>query len=322
MGSSKKPNVGPVELSGRARRLADEYLKAEERGDLSESQKALREIAIWEAASAIVKSGWERDYFLKAVLGGSTSVHRSRITLARAGDSVVPLWERINRREMPLRTAMKLLHKAKKLRASSPKLSLRQCVDRCLDEYDSLPHAYTAPDGTVSRRRRPGGGAGVQEVPPAPESNGEGATSAKDLYLKIRRLVVGYITVAFEDIDDETMLDLVTDFEMDLKLSVEQLRGKVGAQRRMRNDQKRLTEQTMRKRLREAFDELAMKRPRQKSGRLPDLAIVKRQYRKLASLYHPDKTPGLDLSAKFNAVTEAYHFICAYYAKQGNTDAT
>ena len=42
-----------------------------------------------------------------------------------------------------------------------------------------------------------------------------------------------------------------------------------------------------------------------------DISIqnIKKQYRLKALLYHPDKNPSEDASAKFQEISEAYHYL-------------
>lgn len=314
-------NEGTLDnLGAEAQRLIEHYMGIS--GTMSTHAKAQLERKIWNALGPDKRKEWTRDYFLRAVFGISTWESKNRAALLGAGDNGGELWRRIEHERMSTHTAVNLMIEAKRQYAAWPKKYqlLSDALTPVLAAYDELPLVKTLSGGCIIRQ------ADSHRVPrrkatPALSSNGAIPKSPKELYTAIRHMVAGYVAAQLDDVEDDLADQMYADFEIDLKLTVDTLREKMQTYRRVARDHKTLSEYTMRKRMREAFEELAMDPPRPSAT--IDIAQVKRQYRKLASIYHPDKTPGVDLSHKFNAVTEAYHFICSYNEtrlQQGETE--
>jgi hypothetical protein len=313
-------NEGTLDnLGDEAQRLIERYMSISD--TMSQHAKAQLERKIWNALAPDKRKEWTRDYFLRAVFGISTWESKNRSALLGVGDNGAELWRRIEHERMSISTAVNLMIGAKRQYAAWPKKYplLSDALTPVLAAYDELPVVKTLADGCVFRQ------AGTQRIPrrkatPVPSSNGATPKSPKELYTAIRHMVAGYVAAQLDDVDDGLADQMYADFEVDLKITIDMLKEKMQTYRRVAREQKTLSEYTMRKRMREAFEELAMDPPRPSAS--IDIAQVKRQYRKLASIYHPDKTPGVDLSRKFSAVTEAYHFICSYNETRQRNEAT
>ena len=80
------------------------------------------------------------------------------------------------------------------------------------------------------------------------------------MYRAVRQLVAAYVSRQLDDLDEETAEQIYSDFEIDLKLTLDSLKTKIRNQKVTQEKLQSLTKTTLRRRLRDAFDELGMEK--------------------------------------------------------------
>lgn len=302
-------NLGP-QLEG----MIELYRATE--SDMREREKAVMEREIWEALSGQRRRNWSREYFLRDALGGSCAIYSSRGRLLNGGDTADELWRRVREEKMTVRTALGLLLETRKSFSNGKGACLLDTLALVLKEYDERPHIRTLPDGRIVRQ---GNSQNTPSRKRALKKNRAGGSeipeNPKELYKAIRGLVAAHVARQLEDVDEYTAEEIYEAFQIDLKLTIESLQQRIRSQKVNQQKLATLSKGTLRRHLRDAFDELALEAPRPNDE--IDLMKVRKRYRKLAAVYHPDKHPNDpeikdSMNRKFHAVTEAYHYICSF----------
>lgn len=315
---------GSLDNLGKATELIDAYIETNER--LTQQQLAEMEHRIWGALPADTRRQWKRVYFFQEVFGGSTRSYQVRIALHSYGNRIGSLWQRLEPdypERMSLSTAMGTARRAKQLHTAYPKEHrlFAHALTAALAEYDALPMSTVLEDGTVVRKKCPSAApsrkAATQKAKASKRDNGD--RTPKQFYNEMRGLVSRYIAERLEGSNDGLAEQIYNDFEIELKVIIGMLQQRLKTAKTHLDDERQLSERTRQSHLRDDFAELGMDPPKPLLG--PNLKKTRSQYRALARAYHPDKQPpgAPDLSAKFQAATEAYNRIVSYYRDKGIT---
>jgi len=317
--------IGSLDNLGQlASELIDAYIESSDL--LSHRQLAVMEQRIWDALSPTKRKEWRRAYFFREVFGGGVRCFQVRSMLHSLGKKIDPVWERLEHdypERISLSTAVNIAREAKKRHVAYPKEfpKFSDALASALAEYDALPLSTVMEDGTVVRKKAPLGTPprrkATQKAKISKRSNSE--KTPKRFYGEMRTLVSAYIAEYLEDADEETAEQIYADFEIELKVIIRMLQQRLASAKRQFNNERQLSDRTRQGHLRDDFIELGMDPP--KPILKPDLKKIRSQYKALARAYHPDKQPpgAPDLSAKFQAATEAYNRIIAYYRDKGIT---
>ena len=310
------------QLAAATQRLIEEYRGPD---PLSERQLAQLGARVWGSLSKAERSATRRSAFLAEHLGGTTHYHSCAQRLAGAGDEARELWQWIQDRRLTMGTAARLLQQARRVQRAAHDLSrLREHVAEQLRQLEGAARVGKGPDGRRRYYRKAASSSDKPGKKPAAKSSAGhragGAPSRRkerperQLYASLRQLIYDYLKTELATASDDEAREIAADFELDVQLSLELLVTRLQRQRRYQGSVVELAEATERRKLREAYQALSLSPP---TRRAPvSLRRVKRQFRRLAKVYHPDRQPpGADVSAvvpKFQAVTDAYHFICDY----------
>lgn len=315
---------GSLDNLGDAAKLIEVYIETSE--SLTQKQLAAMEHRIWEALPVPTRQQWRRHYFLQAVFGSSTRGYQMRTALHSFGDNVGPLWQRLEPsypERMSLSTAVTIARNAKALFRDYPKKhpTFNDALRAALAEYDALPNSTVLEDGTVVRKKAPCGAPSRRTATEkAKESKRDnGAKTPKRFYREVRELVSHYVAERLEGQDDDLAEQIYSDFEIELKVVVSMLQQRLATAKKQLDQERSLSDRTRQSHLRDDFMELGMDPP--KPLLQPNIKKIRSQYRALARAYHPDRQPSgaPDLSPKFQAATEAYNRIVAYYRDKGIT---
>ena len=108
--------------------------------------------------------------------------------------------------------------------------------------------------------------------------------------------------------DDLRKQILLSEFKTELRVAVETVQRKIAQETKSAKSKSTLVKNVSRREVVEAFHVLKLDTPR--SGKKIDIGMVRKQQRKLAILYHPDRNNG-DHSKQllFNQVIDAFDKI-------------
>jgi hypothetical protein len=320
--SSKKK--GSLDNLGEAARLIDAYIETSE--GLTQQQLGRMECQIWDALPGETRRQWRRSYFFQEVFGGTTSNYELRQQLSGLGDNVAPLWKRIEPgypERISLKTAVVISKEARTLYRAYPEKypRLADALVVALEHYEALPIKSHMPDGTIVRKKAtaapPSRRQATKKAKESKKKNGD--QSPKEFYREVRELVARHVAERLEGVGEELAEHIYADFEVELKIVIRMLQERLHSAKKQLDAERKLSDRTRRSHVRDDFMELGMDPP--KPFDQPDFKKIRSQYRALARAYHPDKQPpgAPDLSSKFQAATEAYNRIVAYYRDKGIT---
>lgn len=282
--------------------LALEYRTELELGRLSEWERAKREAQIWELVTD--KEHHHRREYLKNLLGGLLNEYDKRQVLYGAGAAASQLWERLQAKALPYRTACSILREAKALSRKEAR-PLPETIGELLAKYDELPFVRKLPNGYTYRW----GGVRMaeqekQSPPPLEEDR---------LFWKwVRDGIAPYIRQRLSGLDPIWSEQIFKSFEVDLKGVLHTLQTKISkATYAHRMETKHAIYLLDRESVRAACHTLAIDPP--PFGRPVDLDLAQRKKRQLAQLYHPDRHGGDEsLRPKYEQVIKAYELLEEY----------
>ena len=276
---------------------------------LSQKQRAEIEDEIWEHAPDRItrtKDG-KREFSLRVkwfaqrfdeTTHGYDKRHR---IFGSIGEDL--LWERIDQ-GMTLSTAIKMLTEARKLagqQANGKPPDVEAALRQVFVDYDKLSFKRVLADGRVIRQHRP-------------------ATKLKDnsfkaRWARIRAELADYADERLASVDEDLREPLKREFENEIKIVMEEFRGKVGTAAARRADLNKRSMASVRRRLNESFEILRLTPP--KKGQPINIKKVKKQKHKMSRLYHPDHVGDDSMREHYEEVVEAATFIEDVYCQFG-----
>lgn len=205
------------------------------------------------------------------------------------GDQV---WDKIERKEIPLRTAAGLCQKAKTV----PNTHLHKAIEELLREYDELPYVSTL-NGVTFRRSSPTRGAELAEIKDPAD------------WWELMRLDV---------IPDQSKLDIpaakiiLQRMEKEFKISIDicrrDIEKAVQHSEWVKSKAKSKELEVARKKMMDACVALHMDVP--SGSEIPDIERARKQMHRLARMYHPDANAGDEKNIpQYYKVLEAYDTI-------------
>ncbi len=281
--------------------LVDQY-KSQSAG-MSQREMAILERRIWQLASPTLARTpgalLSKREWLSNTLETTPYAIEGRSTLLGYGDAADELWQRIAE-GMPLRTCVKLMRDAK-MRSAVNGSELRDEIQKMLKEYDELPTAVL-PDGKVIHKRPPNMMPKPTEEPPEESAQDD---DPKLFWANLRGMISVYFHTRLSGIDQGIVEKLWRDFEVDLKVLLDHFQHKLD---RTKRDDAHRKQAVTRSQVIQACHTLHMEPP---PGKI-DAEFkkrAKRNYHKLAAVYHPDKSGTQDTRGLFDSVRAAYQIL-------------
>ena len=280
--------------------LMDDLIKQYKDGEavLSQKEKARIEQDLWDLTTPEDrKTEYRRDY-LKRILGLSISETEARSRLLNAGPDVQVLWDRVERKELSIRTASDILARARQ-HALQVGIRLSESLPRYIEEYDSRANVRTTPNGAQVRYD-------------FKHKIREDLTKESQFWVALGNSIVEFVESKWPAIDPSDLTILTKEFKTDLKIITSHFQSKIQrAVERNSSTKKAAPVAVDRKSLIRACITLHMDPP--KDGAPVDMVKVSKQKRVLARTYHPDTTGGDEvLNEKYLAVMEAFDVLEAY----------
>lgn len=209
-----------------------------------------------------------------------------RSRLLSRGEAAEPLWDRVQG-EMTFGTALDLILRADRLAAQTGITDVQAVID-VLDEYDRRPNKHILGNGKAVRKGTPrprGKRASQPEAPPPepvpePEMSVPALDTGDDFWVGLNKALVQYARERADGKVTPEIEDLLKDFEGELKTAFNSFRSRL--QNALSRGKKRITLQEVE----EACELLGADPPR--PGEWPDMDTIKKNYRNLIKVYHPD----------------------------------
>lgn len=285
------------------KKLIDLYNSQRDRG---EREAALLEKQIWEAAlptlPRISGSLPSKREWLAERLGITPYAIEGRSTLLGYGAIADEIWRRVEEDGMPLRTGVRLMRDAK-IRAMAMGLDLAEVVSKVLADHDDLP-AARLPDGRVFHKRNPGM---LPRTPTPKVDNKPLDEDPKLFWANLRGMISGYFHTRLDGVDQGVVERVWRDLEIELKVLLEHFQHKIDRMRRDRDDRK---QGVARSKIIQACHVLNLDPPVvNKSVDEEFKKKAKKHFRKLASLYHPDKSGSEDTRELYESVVDAFRTL-------------
>lgn len=292
---------------------------AQERGQMSEKQKAEAEVRIWDMHLTSIPRGEEkpeRRYWLSSTLNGTLAEFELRNSLINAGAWVEPLWK-MSESGTPLYTIIRLFRKARFM-AVSDKMPCEAALRVVLDYYNSGYDARSQNGKAVKRRHPTFKPRSKSSIPPSEherinsDSSSSQNTRSKQFLSDIMSLVEVYSTASVSDLgsDDFVLLQMAKeDFMNHAREAVEDFRRRISASRASsRKNEKK--QKITRDKFKRACEVLNLPYT---YGRPVDLRICKRTMLKRAGPLHPDRNNGSHSArVEYQAIIESYVTLETY----------
>jgi len=288
-----------MEVSDELNDSVDKYKEVQ--GTLTEEDKAKFEKKLWDLACASLPKGTARRDWFSETFRIPTNAADQRSRILNVGESARLLWDRINRGELILTTAARLLVEAKEL-AIELKEDLALAIGIVLAKYDELPKTRL-PDGRIIRKKN------VNRMPDLDsirakqrkKSNGSFQTA-------IREMVGEYLGVKLKTVPRIEAEKLYKELEADLAALVDTYNAKIS---RAVNQSKGVVLKVKRRDVEKSCELLGIEVPG--PGDLPDMQRAKRIKHALARKYHPDSKGGdTSTTEAYTAVISAYETLEQY----------
>jgi hypothetical protein len=284
----------------------------------SEHTKAVLEQEVWMLLSKEEQEERRREVWVRRALNAPNAKVVDRWTLLGEGDACEALWDRIEKAQMPLRTACERLKEARDLMAASDgKLSLKSAVAQRLQEYDTWP-VWRTRDGQPYRRKAAVAKQAKATAPPVEVVDG----SDRQFWLAIRESVLGFATSNLnKGVDPLISNKLRQEFESDLKVLCLEYSAKFYRARVAVTKEQAAKVRVKPAKLLSACSALSMDPP--KHGKPVDLNHAKTQKKKLVRLYHPDVAGSNEgTRSMYEAVINAYETLTEYNQQLTETETT
>lgn len=220
------------------------------------------------------------------------------------------MWDQVIDRKMLLSTAAQIVREARKLTVSA-KISLEDAIQESLAVYESKPYIIYVggiPLHKGKPKRKPTIPAAVIKKPRSTVKTDDGI-----LLARIRGEIAAYLEKRITGVEPILREKLVSEFEVAVKVLIEELRHKMARLIEFSDDTKKVNQSIMHRDVVAACETLHMDPPT--TGRPADLSKAKRQKKALAREYHPDVHGGdmrERMQEKFHAVLAAFSVIERY----------
>lgn len=209
---------------------------------MTEREKAILEAQIWNTLYEIEGTGFtkkcgRREDWFKSALGGSGHEYAIRNVIFNSGSSVAELlWDRIDNKKMPMRTAQRLLVNARKI-VKKDGIDFKDAIISVLKSYDES-------DGYFIRSSK--GGLHKVSAPYSKKAEKKKADNSAEFKRQIRILTEEFIEFRLGDVDEyqkkkltQTFTDWISTGVDELLVDIQKLRSeakrekitKIGARR-------------------------------------------------------------------------------------------
>jgi hypothetical protein len=215
---------------------------------------------------------YNRERWLRGVLGNGSTLYELKTRAALQVANLDALWEQVDRHDMALGTAIRLL----KLTRSKARLSgrlLGDCLGEVLKSYDLASTTVTSKHRRSFRRRT------IADRMRTAKSEDVG--SSKNNRERLRQAVLALVKEQACDLSEVAQIDLYNRLYADVSAAITAFLV------RMKDLLAVSPAEITRRNVTEACKVLQMKPP--KPGRPADLSLARRQRRQLMHMLHPDK---------------------------------
>lgn len=269
---------------------------------------------IWDAAiSSLPKTDGalrsKREWLAKE-LNESPHLMEVHSSLLSYGDVADPIWARVQENGLPLRTGNRLLRSAKD-KARHTGISIESALQVILKEFEDLPISRL-PDGSITHKRNPGmlprtQTLSAEEPEEEEEVVEEPQGDPKTFWATLRSMISGYFHTRLDGLDQGAVEKVWREMDVELKVVLEHFQHKID---RMRRDGVAQKMGVNRSKILQACNVLNLDPP--PPSKPVDDAFKKRaknQFRKLAAVYHPDKSRTEETRPHYESVVEAYRIL-------------
>lgn len=297
-------------------------------GRLSERQKADLEELIFQAATIerVRPPGEDRGTFFFEKLGIPKYESSNRAGLRGRGAKADPLWSRIEKDSMPVRSAVELIRKAETM-AYSNREDFLTALTRVLEEYDSKPLA-ALPNGKFIKKR---GGrrlkddfeAAQEPAPPTVTSESPiaviSAKSSRDTWRVIRQLTEAMLKERMAGCDPVFIETMSRDFSVDLSALIESYQGRINRMGSTLRGESLIPAGKEKETVNDACRTLNLDEI-ERVGDILDIIRARKNAKAFLAKFHPDKNPGENqklFERKYQSVVNALGVIEEYNNKHG-----
>lgn len=285
--------------------------------EATQRERAVLELDLLGVAQRTVLVGQKvtKRQWLADTLGVGRYEIECNLGLLAFGQVATPFWERVNG-DMTMRTALDLMRKARD-RADVDGCGVQSAVERTLADYDALPNVCSLPNGKVIRKKSNVALPREAELPRVeakskPKKKKRSAESdpldsvddARAFWSGLRLTISDHFRVRLQGLDSMAVDQAWRALEVDLKTTLEYHMDKLHRMRRSHADRTTLAS---RGKILHAYRTLLLEAP--KPSEAIDIKRVKSQFRKLTSIYHPDKSGTEETREQYEAVVKAYRTL-------------
>lgn len=272
----------------------------------TERERAVIERRMWASVSRDVRQANRRDKWLQSVIGGETGyVFIKRAELLNGEPDTELLWPRIDAKTMTTSKAIEILRQARATNIAE-EIPLKDAIIQQLAEYDNLPHTVELDNGYTIKKPSPVFEKVHRGRRKAKTPQGQKQNDSKEFYSKLQQdCTEFFVTRLGMTLDVFAQERLKAEFILDLKTLIDEWRSKLNnVHRRAGQD---ILAEPERKDLLKACRVLSMEPP--KPGEPIDMVTAKKNKKKLARVYHPDKVGNDSTTDKYQEVIEAYNVL-------------
>jgi hypothetical protein len=275
------------------------------------NERAEIELQLWNNAPPEVrKKKPKREDYVSGLVGAKRFEVDIRLRLLAIGDGVDELWKRQDE-EMPLRTAHALAQEARKTKAKTE--TMPEAVDRVLREYDARPVVRHLAGGKIVRQHS------ATDLRPR---NGAAPSKAKggNFWMELRALIGPVFEERLEGLDPALVLRERKRFVGEIQSVFEVTQSRLN---RLKSEHatEGLSPALAKRRFTSACHTLKVDPPRR--NQKVDKAFfdaTKKQFKRLASEYHPDRRGSDVTRPQYEAVLEAWDTVEHYFEHYGHKE--
>lgn len=272
--------------------------------------RAQIELQLWNTAPADVrKKKPKREDYLSKMLGVQRSTIDIRLRMLAFGDGVDTLWERQDG-VMTLRTAHSIAQEARTSQAKDE--TLPEAVDRMLVEYDARPVIRHVAPGKIVRQ--------YSATDLRPRDKAKSKAKGGNFWMELRTIIGPHFEERLQGLDPAMVMRERKRFEGEIQSVIEVAQGRLT---RLKNEHESegLSPALAKRRLHAACHALKIDPPRR--NHKVDAAFVaaaKKQFKRLAREYHPDRQGSDVTRPQYEAVLQAWDSVEHYFEHFGEKE--
>lgn len=306
------------------------------RNATSEQQMAEIEDAIWQTVED-KRSKMRRDCISEMLSIPQHSCElRSTLFNSKIFGVDAVLWDRVDNKNMPLFTAVRLLRQAKQISLGSHgQMSVSQALSVVLDDYDNkksvksvLESGQVVHRSIPLRRRRSTKETPANSIIRDVQAQQENSAKQEEIKIKsfwqtVKQAFAKEMSDRFNGVDPSVQQKLQQEFEADLNSVLDSFKTRLDHVRRRGLSVSAITlsvETVSRSQVVNACKVLHMDPP-STQGRPVDMSKAKKMKMKLVRLYHPDHHGGKEeYRSAYESVIQAYETLSQYMSHNSNFD--